>query len=251
MLLEDDVIQMIGMSVFAQSMRDDLAARMSQRTTLIGVGLQTTDYQVNQLMKRRFRDEKMIAGVQMMKKYRLNFVLQLIIGLPGDTLASIANSIKYTLSLEPPTIDVFRLMVLPGTEYRRRAEEFELVYSHRPNHYIVSNQSMTPEEINRAERMGQALNVFYNMPNTRHEMYRQVAENHESIIHFCDAIGTFIENFQLLDREELRRGDIIRSVDQAYLMRILWDFERFRGELVRKVASGIESLQETAWADVA
>ena len=120
-----------------------------------------------------------------------------------------------------------------------------------PTSMESKEQSMTAEEINRAERMGQALNAFYNLPRTRQEMFRQVAEGRESIIQFCDAIGTFIQDFELLDRDELRRGDIIRTVDQAYLMKILKDFERFRGELIRKVNCGLESLGEPAWAGVA
>jgi len=217
-------------------MREELAAKMSRVAMMIGVGLQSSDPDVNIVMKRRFRDEKMIAGVKRLRQHGLEFVLQVIIGLPGDTYESIAASIEYALALEPPTIDVFRLMVLPGTEYRRRADEFKIVYSRRPYHYVVSTCTMSPADINRAERMGQAVGVFYNRPETRQVMYQQMAQRGESVISWGDAMGTFIEHFRLLDRVELRKGDLIRAKDVAYLLKLQSDFERFRVELAVKAA---------------
>jgi radical SAM superfamily enzyme YgiQ (UPF0313 family) len=238
MILERPQFKIVGMSVFAQTMREELAAKMSRvAATMIGVGLQSSDPEVNMVMKRRFRDEKMIAGVQRLRQHGLNFVLQVIIGLPGDTYDSIASSIEYALALQPSSVDVFRLMVLPGTEYRRRAEEFKLVYSRRPYHYVVSTCSMSAPDINRAERMGQAVGVFYNRPETRQEMFRQMAETHESVVSWGDAMGTFVESFDLLDRTELRKGDLIRAKDVPYLLKIQSDFQRFRTELSIKAAS--------------
>jgi hypothetical protein len=182
----------------------------------------------------------------MLKKYGLDFVLQVIVGLPGDTYESIASSIEYALAHEPPTIDVFRLMVLPGTEYRRRTEEFKLVYSPRPYHYIVSNYSMDAAQINRAERMGQAINVFYNRPTTRKQMLQQAAENGESVVTWGEAMGTFIESFGLLDRTELRKGDLIRDKDPTSLLKILSDFRRFRAELSVRTAQEELSAVTTA-----
>jgi radical SAM superfamily enzyme YgiQ (UPF0313 family) len=247
MILEGNRIKTVGMSVFAQTMRDGLAEKIGRVHTMMGVGLQSSDPGVNMTMTRRFREEKMMAGIKMLKKHNLNFVLQVIIGLPGDTYETVARSIEYAIAHEPPTIDVFRLMVLPGTEYRRRADEFKLVYSPRPYHYVVSNNSMGPTEINRAERMGQAINVFYNRPATRQEMLRQVAENQESVITWGEGIGTFIESFGLMDRAELRKGDLIRGKDDSYLLKILSDFRRFRAELTMRAAK--EDLAPAAFPD--
>jgi len=246
MILEAQQFKIVGMSVFAQTMREELAAKMSRVSTMIGVGLQTSDPEVNKVMKRRFRDEKMLAGVKLLKQHGLDFVLQVIIGLPGDTFASIASTIEYALAFEPPTIDVFRLMVLPGTEYRRRAQEFGLVYSRRPYHYVISTCTMSAQDINRAERMGQAVGVFYNRPETRQEMFRQMAENRESVVTWGDAMGTFIESFDLLDRTELRKGDLIRAKDVRYLLGIQSDFQRFRTELSIKMASRARSAPASA-----
>jgi radical SAM superfamily enzyme YgiQ (UPF0313 family) len=248
MLLERNRFKTVGMSIFAQSMKEELAAKMARVHTMMGVGLQSSDFGVNATMRRRYREEKMVSGIRMMKQHGLNFVLQVIIGLPGDSYETVASSIEFAISHAPPTIDVFRLMVLPGTEYRRRAEEFELVYSPRPYHYVVSNCSMGPAEINRAERMGQAINVFYNRPATRQEMLRQLEENQESVIVWGEAMGTFIDSFGLLDRAELRKGDLIRGKDDSQLLKILSDFRRFRAELSVRAAQ--DEMQRSVRAEV-
>ena len=235
LILANKQFKMLGTSIFAQHLHEDFVCQMSRIQTNIGVGLQSTDPGTNAKMRRQFSIEKMTAGVQLLKKYQLQFVLQIIIGLPGDTYESIGKTLNYALQLSPPIIDAFRLMVLPGTGYRRRAEEFGIVYESLPDHYIISHYNMNIVEINRAERMAQALTVLYNLPKTRKEMFKQASENNETTVDFCDAIGMFIDNFNLLDRKELRKGDIIRKKDEATFLKILHDFKRFRKELAVKL----------------
>lgn len=236
MILENKQLNLVGTHLFAQSMNDELASKMGRVQTLVGVGLQSTNPETNTKMGRRFDVEKMAAGIWLMKNYNLQFTLQMIVGLPGDTYDTIARTLNYALQFRPPVIDAFRLMVLPGTEYRLRAEEYKLIYEPRPNHHVISHYSMSCDEINRAERMAQALTIFYNRPQTREEMFIQAAENNESIIDFCDSIGKFIDNFNLLNRQELRKGNLIKMNEEAYLLEILEDFNRFRKELSEKSA---------------
>jgi anaerobic magnesium-protoporphyrin IX monomethyl ester cyclase len=235
MILERPEFAIMGMSIFAQTLTQELAESISKRATLIGVGLQSSDPNVNSIMKRRYRDEKMMTGLRLLNQYNIKYSLQVIIGLPGDTYDTIAETLKYALSFNPPSIDAFRLMVLPGTEYKKRADELKMVYELRPYHYVISTYSMPPEEINRAERMGQTLNLFYNLPETRKEMFRQAEENGESVIDLCAAAGRFIEDFNLFNRDELRKGDLLRSHDETYLLKVMQDFRRFRHDLAQEM----------------
>lgn len=235
-ILAAEEFKVVGLSVFAQTLKESLAAKLATRATFIGVGLQSSDVAVNALMTRHFVNEKMVAGLNLLQKHRINYVMQVIVGLPGDTYQSIVSTLRYALEFEPPTLDAFRLMVLPGTEYRRRAGELGLVYEQRPYHYVISHNTMSVSEINRAERMAQALSLFYNLASTRREMFRLARDHRESVVDLCEALGTFIESFALFDRAELRKGDIIRTKDEAYLLKILQDFAKFRHDLGREMA---------------
>lgn len=234
LILDTGQIDLVGNHLYAQSLHEDLIERMAKVKTLVGVGLQTTYPETNKLMRRRLMIEKMTAGLHLMKQYDIHFTMQMIIGLPGDSYNTIAETLNYALQFRPPKMDAFRLMILPGTEYKRRAEEYNLVYEPRPNYYVISHHTMNAKEINKAERMAQALTLFYNQPNSRALMYRMAVENHESIIQFCDAAGSFIHHFNLIDQNELRKGDIVRIQDEQFLIRILNDFKKFRKELAGK-----------------
>jgi hypothetical protein len=133
--------------------------------------------------------------------------------------------------MSPPTLDAFRLMVLPGTEYRRKAAELEVVFEPKPYHYIISHYTMSAQEINRAERMAQAMSIFYNLKSTRQEMFRQAREGNERVVDFCDSIGVYMDHFNLVDRAELRKGNLIREKEEDDLLEILRDFEHFRNDL--------------------
>lgn len=233
-ILENKQINLVGTSIFAESMNNDLANRMGQVQSLIGVGIQAIKPGVNTVMGRHCELDRLSAGIRIMHLNNLQFVLQMIVGLPGDTYASIAETLNYALQFQPWRIDAFRLMVLPGTEYRFRAEELKLVYETRPFHYVISHYSMSCAEINRAERMAQALTLFYNLPEAREEMFIMAAENHETIIDFANAIGVFIDNFHLLDRQEFRKGTLFRVNDKSFLLEILHDFKQFRKDLANK-----------------
>ncbi|MEW5923596.1 MAG: B12-binding domain-containing radical SAM protein [Candidatus Zixiibacteriota bacterium] len=226
----------VGVSLYVQTLDDDLARNMARFRTEAGIGLQTCHPEAHRLMRRRLVLDRLISGVQIMNKYGMQYSIQIIVGLPGDTYESIARTLLFTVALEPPLIDSFRLMVLPGTDYRNRAEELGIVYESRPYHYIISHFSMNHAEINRAERMAQTLSIFYNCRATRKEIFEQAEKNGETIIDFCDALGVYIENFSLIDREELRKGEIIRSYDDQTLQRILSDFIRFRTKLAIELA---------------
>lgn len=237
LILEMEQFRIVGTSLFAQTLTDDLAQRLGKVKSLVGVGLQSQSEITNRIMNRPFNDGRMSRGIELMRKYGLYFALQLIIGLPGDTLASIKQTLEYAVSLRPSIIDAFRLMVLPGSRYRATAESLNMVYEPHPFHYIICHHSMNPEEINQAERMAQALALFYNFPRTREIVFQTIQESGESITDFSYAVGTFIEDFHLLNREDLRQGDVIRKKNEKYLFEILESFKKFRYELAGKLAT--------------
>ena len=54
------------------------------------------------------------------------------------------------------------------------------------------------------------MNLFYDFPETCKEMFPETEENRESVIDLCVATGRFIEDFNLFNREELPKGDLLR-----------------------------------------
>ena len=144
--------------VWAEFIDEELARLMHEaHFTFVEVGLQTTDTTVLATVERRLKMEKFLSGIRYLKQYKIPFELQLIYGLPGETAASFRKSLEFAVSLDPPQLAVYPLMVLPGTELWRKAGAIGLHFDPAPPYYVRSHYSMDENEIAYGWKMVSAL----------------------------------------------------------------------------------------------
>lgn len=105
----------------------------------VEVGLQSTDPEVRRLCGRGGDPQAAMRGAANLRSAGVAPVVDLIIGLPGDTPRRSVRSAAelYDRGLAGD-VQVFELSVLPGTEIRRRGEELGIRYMERPP-YLVSS----------------------------------------------------------------------------------------------------------------
>ena len=141
---------------------DDEMARLMRDAhfAFVEVGLQTTDVTALATVERRLKLEKFNNGVASLKKYGIPFELQLIYGLPGETPASFRQSLDFAVSLDPPVLAVFPLMVLPGTELWRKADGMGLEFEPTPPYFVKSHYTMSRADIARGWDIVGALKAF-------------------------------------------------------------------------------------------
>jgi hypothetical protein len=85
--------------------------------------------------------------------------VDLILGLPGDTVDSIRRGIDYIHSTGLYSeVQVFNLAVLPGTAFRQDADQHGLVYQDRPPYYVLGTPTLGLEQM--YELMEEAQDVF-------------------------------------------------------------------------------------------
>lgn len=138
----------IHAEVWAEFIDDELARLMRDaNVNFLEVGLQTTDESVLMTVERRLKVQKFLDGVGYLRKYGLDYEVQLIFGLPGETMASFMRSLSFAVTLAPPDLAVFMLMVLPGTELWRQAGTQGLAFDAEPPYYVRHHASMTPDDI--------------------------------------------------------------------------------------------------------
>ena len=74
--------------------------------------------------------------------------VDLIIGLPGDTVDSVRRGIEYVRrSRLYSQAQVFNLAVLPGTSFRQEAEQLGLVYQDRPPYYVLQTPTLSTSQM--------------------------------------------------------------------------------------------------------
>ncbi len=133
----------------------------------VEVGLQTTDDTALATVDRRLKMKQFMDGIGYLKRANVNFEVQLIYGLPGETVASFRRSLNFANRLEPSMVAVFPLMVLPGTELWHKAGLLRLNFDSEPPYFIRSHSSMTESDIDYGWRLVAALKQLGNLRTIR------------------------------------------------------------------------------------
>ncbi|MBN1971397.1 MAG: radical SAM protein [Candidatus Delongbacteria bacterium] len=106
------------------------------------IGLQSTNPTALKLMKRACDLTEFTRGVNLLKKYEISPKVDLILGLPGDTPEGFVKSVDFVYEHEfYDNIQVFPLSILPGTDFRKKANDLSLVYQEHGPYTILK----TPE----------------------------------------------------------------------------------------------------------
>jgi radical SAM superfamily enzyme YgiQ (UPF0313 family) len=148
----------IHAEVWAEFIDDELAQLMrAANFTFLEVGLQSTDDTALATVERRLKMQRFLAGVNALQACGLNWELQLIFGLPGDTRETFRRSLNFAHRLDPPQLAVYPLLVLPGTELWRKAGELELKFDPDPPYMVRSHFSMSAGDVAYGRRVVRAL----------------------------------------------------------------------------------------------
>jgi hypothetical protein len=150
-----------GFEVRAEFMDQSLCAAFAKIPCWLQVGLQSADPDVTAALDRPFDPEAFARGARLMDKNGLAYGMDLIYGLPGDTLSGFKRSLDYALRLSPNHLDVFRLSVLPGTVLASRAAGLGLRHLGEPPYEVLSAPGFPEADIETAASIARAADLFY------------------------------------------------------------------------------------------
>lgn len=114
----------------------------------VEVGLQSIGRDAMNLMDRNNNLRAFERGVRAMMAEGIEVKVDLIIGLPGDTVDSIRRGMNYLREGGLYSdVQVFNLAVLPGTAFRQEAEQLGLRFQPRPPYYVTRTQALQAEDL--------------------------------------------------------------------------------------------------------
>lgn len=128
----------------------------------VQIGLQSSDPAVLAGVDRFFDPLSFASKIRLLEEYGTVYGLDLIFGLPGDTLAGFCRSLDYALALKPNHLDIFRLAVLPGTALADRAASLGLSYEPLAPHLVRSTPGFPAMDLDRAETLAWTTDLLYN-----------------------------------------------------------------------------------------
>ena len=99
------------------------------------------------LMDRKNNLRAFERGVRAMLGQGIRVKVDLIVGLPGDTVESVRRGLHYLHDNGFNDVQVFNLAVLPGTAFRQEAAQLGLKYQPRPPYYVLSTPTLGREDL--------------------------------------------------------------------------------------------------------
>lgn len=146
----------------AETLDRSQASLLSSIDCSVQLGLQSSDPAVLALVDRKLDPDAFARKTALLDREGVVWGLDLIYGLPGDSLAGFRRSLDYALGLGPNHIDVFRLAVLPGTALRDRAAALGVDYDDEPPYLVRSIPTFGAADLAEAERLADAADLLYN-----------------------------------------------------------------------------------------
>ena len=228
------------------------------------IGLQSTNQEALKLVNRPCDISLFSKKIGLLNDAGVVFGLDLMYGLPGDTLSSFRTSLDYAIGLYPNNLEIFRLAVLPGTALADRAESLSLKYGAAPPYLVESTPKFPQADLERAGFLARACDVFYTQGRavtwflaSLHPLKLKASQFLQDFARYLDDPSTrkqfdflsalkdgCVEELDQADAETLQI-DFLKikyaEKDKAYLLPALCDMIRLNGALTRALAEGEET----------
>ena len=120
----------------------------------VEIGVQSTDPKVLRAIRRPANIERVERGIRLLTGAGVKVTLDLMYGLPEQTLDDVLRSIEWARSLGPNiTIQCMQTLLLPGTDLREQAEQYGMQAIPLPPYGVVSTVTMSEDDMRRIEAL--------------------------------------------------------------------------------------------------
>ncbi len=158
------------------------------------IGVQSTNDETNELVKRRQNFEKLKRTVTMVKDGgKIDQHLDLIAGLPEEDYDSFRKTFNDVFAMRPEELQLGFLKLLRGTGLRVEAEKYGYTYVDIAPYEIFSNNVLTFDEIIRIKQAEDVLEKYWNDHRMDNTIEYLVTKGFETPFDFFQNFGTFWE----------------------------------------------------------
>jgi radical SAM superfamily enzyme YgiQ (UPF0313 family) len=211
------------------------------------IGLQSSDPAVLSNVNRFINPSNFKEKIKILNSENIVFGLDLIYGLPGDTLAGFKKSIDFAVSLQPNNLDIFPLAIFPGTVIHEKAESFGINFSQSAPYTVISTPSFSKEDVEASAVITDACNVFYNQGRSVGWLFMILETLKISGSDFFEKFAVFLSGRDRLDIEKLQL-DFVKKLFESHNLTTLYkpmeNIIRLNHSLDRSLEAGFATLKE-------
>lgn len=156
------------------------------------IGVQSTNDNTNELVKRKQNFEKLKRTVTMVKEGgKIDQHLDLIAGLPEEDYNSFRKTFNDVFAMRPEELQLGFLKMLRGTGLRLRAADHNYVFSDHAPYEILGNNILSFEEIIRIKRVEDVLEKYWNDHRMDRTVEFLVQHEFDSAFDFFQLFGDY------------------------------------------------------------
>jgi len=127
------------------------------------IGVQSTLPATLQQIDRHVALDRLLANVRALRqRTRVNLHLDLIAGLPGETVADVLGSIDTVMDLQPHQLQIEPVKVLPGAPLRDDAARLGLRFDPNPPYTVVGSETIDFNGLEQLRQIGRLLDLTWN-----------------------------------------------------------------------------------------
>jgi len=135
-------------------------------TLQLEVGIQTLNNVVADRIHRKLNIAKVTENISFLElETHAHMHLDLIVGLPGESLESFGKGLNQLCALSNAEIQIGILKNLSGTSLSRHNTDYAMVYSDIPPYDILSNSLLSYDDIQRMKRFARFWDLYRNSGN--------------------------------------------------------------------------------------
>ncbi len=140
-----------------------LLARFPAGAVQLEVGIQTFDTETGIRIRRKQDVAKLEDNILFLRRETgVHIHADLIVGLPGEDLASFARGFDRLLALDPNEIQIGILKRLRGTPIARHTVDHAMVYSGAPPYEVLQTGALSFSEVQRMKRFARFFDLVKN-----------------------------------------------------------------------------------------
>lgn len=130
------------------------------------IGIQTLNQDTAKNIKRNLNLQKIKENIHFLEtETKAHLHVDLIIGLPGESIQSFAENLNSLTSITNSEIQLAVLKKLSGTEISRHDQKYGMIYSDTPPYDILQNNLISFSEMQKMKRFARFWDLTYNSGN--------------------------------------------------------------------------------------
>ncbi|WP_223226205.1 B12-binding domain-containing radical SAM protein [Sporomusa sp. GT1] len=154
------------------------------------IGIQSTNEQTLAVIKRHNNWSQIVDNVSQVRDYgNIHLHLDLIVGLPHETISEFAKSFNDVYQLQPAMLQIGFLKLLKGSGIRRTAVDHGYVYMDRAPYEVLANKYLDYSQIRKLKILEEVFEQVYNTGRFRYSLPWLIALSGKGAFDFYDRLA--------------------------------------------------------------